>query len=44
MLINRGLLDLDAKLSIAYVMNKMTSGLTEDPRSERLVEAVYDSL
>ncbi|MFX0036555.1 MAG: serine hydrolase domain-containing protein [Candidatus Hermodarchaeota archaeon] len=38
------IIDLDAKLSIAYVMNKMTSGLTEDPRSERLVEAVYDSL
>jgi CubicO group peptidase (beta-lactamase class C family) len=38
------IMDLDAKLSIAYVMNKMTSGLTDDPRSKRLVEAVYESL
>ncbi len=38
------IMDLDAKLSIAYVMNKMTSGLTEDLRSKRLVKALYDSL
>jgi CubicO group peptidase (beta-lactamase class C family) len=38
------IMDIDAKLSIAYVMNKMTSGLTEDPRSKRLVDAVYESL
>jgi CubicO group peptidase (beta-lactamase class C family) len=38
------IMDLDAKLSIAYTMNKMTSGLTEDKRSERLVKALYRSL
>ena len=38
------IMDLDAKLSIAYVMNKMSSGLTEDIRSERLIRAVYKSL
>ena len=38
------IMDLDAKLSIAYVMNKMTSGLTEDLRSKRLVKALYESL
>jgi CubicO group peptidase (beta-lactamase class C family) len=38
------IMDLDAKLSIAFVMNKMNSGLTEDIRSERLIRAVYKSL
>ncbi|MBY9009202.1 MAG: serine hydrolase, partial [Candidatus Lokiarchaeota archaeon] len=38
------IIDLDAKLSICYVMNKMVSTLTGDPRSERLIEAVYNSL
>ena len=38
------IMDLDAKLSIAYVMNKMNPSLTEDLRSIRLVEAVYKSL
>ena len=38
------IMDLDAKLSIAYVMNKMTSGLTEDLRSKRLVKVLYESL
>ncbi len=36
--------DLDAKLSICYVMNKMVSTLTGDPRSEKLIEALYNSL
>jgi CubicO group peptidase (beta-lactamase class C family) len=36
--------DLDAKISIAYIMNKMASTLTGDPRSERLLQAVYESL
>ena len=36
--------DLDAKMSISYVMNKMVSTLTGDPRSEKLIEAVYNSL
>ena len=36
--------DLDAKLSICYVMNKMVSTLTGDPRSEKLIEALYSSL
>lgn len=38
------IVDLDAKMSIAYVMNKMTSSLTGDPRSERLIEAVFESI
>ncbi len=37
-------MDLDAKLSIAYVMNKMNPSLTEDLRSARIIEAVYKSL
>ncbi|KKK42665.1 hypothetical protein LCGC14_0679100 [marine sediment metagenome] len=38
------IMDLDAKLSIAYVMNKMVSTLTGDPRSARSIEALYESL
>lgn len=38
------IIDLDAKMSICYVMNKMVSTLTGDPRSEKLIEAVYKSL
>ena len=38
------IMDLDAKLSIAYVMNKMVSTLTGDPRSARPIEALYESL
>ena len=38
------IMDLDAKLSIAYVMNKMVSTLTGDPRSVRPIEALYNSL
>ncbi len=38
------IIDLDAKLSIAYVMNKMVSTLTGDPRSARPIEALYNSL
>ncbi|TFG22782.1 MAG: class A beta-lactamase-related serine hydrolase [Promethearchaeota archaeon] len=36
--------DLDERMSMAYVMNKMVSSLTGDPRSERLIEALYSSL
>jgi len=36
--------DLDAKMSFSYVMNKMVSTLTGDPRSVKLVKALYDSL
>jgi len=36
--------DLDAKMSFSYVMNKMVSTLTGDPRSENLIKALYDSL
>jgi len=38
------IVDLDAKMSICYVMNKMVSTLTGDPRSTKLIEAVYNSL
>jgi hypothetical protein len=37
-------MDLDAKVSIAYVMNKMVATLTGDPRSVDTVNAFYDSL
>lgn len=37
-------IDFDARLSIAYVMNRMDSELTGDPRGSRIVTAVYDSL
>jgi len=36
--------DLDAKLSISYVMNKMNSNLTGDIRTVRLVRALYKAL
>jgi CubicO group peptidase (beta-lactamase class C family) len=38
------IMDLDAKLSIAYVMNKMVTTTSGDPRSTRLIEALYDSI
>ena len=38
------IMDLDAKVSIAYVMNKMGSTLTGDPRSTRPIEALYNAL
>ena len=36
--------DLDAKLSFSYVMNKMDSNLTGDIRTVRLVRALYKAL
>ena len=36
--------DLDEKMSIAYVMNKMSSTITGGPRSQKLIEALYKSL
>jgi CubicO group peptidase (beta-lactamase class C family) len=38
------IMDLDAKLSIAYVMNKMISTTTGDPRSTKLIESLYNSI
>ena len=37
-------IDLDARVSIAYVMNRMETDLTGDPRGARIVESVYESL
>ncbi|MHA1915368.1 MAG: serine hydrolase domain-containing protein [Promethearchaeota archaeon] len=37
------IMDLDNKVSIAYVMNKMAQTLTADPRSARPIKAFYDS-
>ncbi|MFX1499481.1 MAG: serine hydrolase domain-containing protein [Promethearchaeota archaeon] len=37
-------MDLDAEVSIAYVMNKMTNTITGDPRSERPINALYNAL
>ena len=36
--------DPDRRLSIAYVMNKMSPHLVGDPRALRLIEAVYDAI
>ena len=38
------LADAGAELGFAYVMNQMQLGVTGDPRSARLIEAVYASL
>ena len=38
------IMDLDAKLSCAYAMNKMIFSLTGDPRTVRLVNALYETL
>lgn len=38
------IIDLDAKVSFAYVMNKMVASLTADPRSERLIKSFYSVL
>ncbi|GAG99774.1 unnamed protein product, partial [marine sediment metagenome] len=35
---------LDAKISIAYVMNKMGSSTTGGPRSERPIQAFFNAL
>jgi hypothetical protein len=37
-------MDLDAKLSLAYVMNKMGVGLVGDSRSAKLATALYDAV
>jgi CubicO group peptidase (beta-lactamase class C family) len=41
---SRIVVDLDARLSWAYIMNQMFPGLKGDPRSENLSAAVYASL
>ena len=38
------MVDFDAKVSIAYVMNRMDSELTGDVRGRRIVDAAYQSL
>jgi len=38
------IVDLDAKMSICYVMNKMLSTLTVERRSTKLIDAIYNSL
>ena len=37
-------MDLDRRLTISYMMNKMGDGLIGSPRSEAYVRAVYDAL
>jgi CubicO group peptidase (beta-lactamase class C family) len=37
-------MDLDRRLTISYMMNRMGSGLIGSPRSEAYVRAVYDAL
>ena len=41
---SRAVMDLDAKLSFSFVMNKMEMGLTGDPRTLRLTRAMYKAL
>ena len=38
------LVDQDAQMSVAFVMNKMHDGLMGDPRSLRMLEAIYRAL
>ena len=37
-------IDLDARVSIAYVMNRMEANLMGDPRGKGVVRAAYQSL
>ncbi|TFV86686.1 class A beta-lactamase-related serine hydrolase [Blastococcus sp. CT_GayMR20] len=37
-------MDLDRRLTISYMMNRMASGILGSPRSEAYVRAVYDAL
>jgi CubicO group peptidase (beta-lactamase class C family) len=39
-----GFADPDNKVAVGYVMNKMSAGVIGDPRSHRLVKAVYDCI
>ena len=38
------IVDFDAKVSIAYVMNRMDARLTGDVRGKRIVTAAYEAL
>ncbi|MGI9613802.1 MAG: serine hydrolase domain-containing protein [Acidimicrobiales bacterium] len=38
------LIDIENRVSIAYVMNRMETEITGDPRAARIVHAVYESL
>ena len=38
------IIDLDARVSIAYVMNRMEANLMGDPRGASIAQAVYESL
>ena len=38
------LVDQDAALSLSFVMNKMHDSVVGDPRSLKLIQAVYDAL
>jgi CubicO group peptidase (beta-lactamase class C family) len=37
-------MDLDRRLTISYLMNRMAPGIIGSPRSETYVRAVYDAL
>ena len=37
------IVDLDTRISVAYVMNRMDSELTGDPRGKNIVKALYDA-
>jgi CubicO group peptidase (beta-lactamase class C family) len=39
-----GFCDPEAKVAVGYVMNKMSAGVVGDPRSRRLITAVYGAL
>jgi CubicO group peptidase (beta-lactamase class C family) len=39
-----GFADPEQRLAVGYVMNKMAAGVTGDPRSRRLIRAVYESI
>jgi CubicO group peptidase (beta-lactamase class C family) len=39
-----GFADPENELAVGYVMNRMSAGVTGDPRSRRLIRAVYASI
>ncbi len=39
-----GFADPEHELAVGYVMNRMSSGVAGDPRSRRLIQAVYASV
>ena len=37
-------MDLDNKMTICYIMNKMAAGTIGNPRTRQYIEAVYEAI